>query len=200
MVAEPRRKSPRTRPPRTHRLIWPLLLLAFLVGLADIVLVTLGAAPVEADVTDADHRLISVVQRSTSSNEPPRTASLLSSTLTVTVPRQLKARYMTISRVDLFTEDGIRLESSNLSSVMGSWESVQLPGLDFLQEASGSTPDDSSIPLSPFGETRVILRVTAQQDLGLQPGNRIYAQIEGATGSQPFRVRSELGLTTDAAA
>ncbi|MEX2587891.1 MAG: hypothetical protein WD602_07870 [Actinomycetota bacterium] len=172
------------------------MLLAFLVGLADIVLVTQGAAPIEAGVTDADHRLISVVQRSASPDEAPRTASLLSSTLTITVPRQLKTRHMSISNVEFFAEDGRRLGSSNLSTVMGSWESVQLPGQDLVQEATGSVPDDSSIPLSPFGRTRITLRATAQEDLGLEPGSRIYAQIEGASGSQQFSIRSDLGLTT----
>lgn len=195
MVAEQYRQRPRTSPPRSHRLTWPLMLLAFLTGLADIVLVTQGAAPVEAEVTDVDHRLISVVQRSATSDSP-RTASLLSSTLTITVPRQPKTRHLSISQVDFLTEDGNRLGSSNLSRVMGSWQSVQLPGQDVVQRATGSVPDASSIPLSPFGPTRITVRATAEEDLGLEPGSSIYAQIEGTSGSQQFSLRSDLGLAT----
>lgn len=174
------------------------MVLAFLSGLAAIALVTLGAAPVEAEVTDSHHRLIPVVQRSALPDSSPQTVSLLSSSFTITIPRQLKQRYLAITEVEFMGEDGELLGPSNLSAVTGSWSSLELPGVDVLRQITDSVPDASAIPLSPLGETEISLRATAQQDLGLEPGSAIYAEIEGTSGSEEFTVRSELGLATAA--
>lgn len=167
------------------------MLLVFLAGFTDIVLVTLGTAPIEGEVTESEHRLVTVVQRSTSPEEQARTAALLSSSLTIRVPRQLKTRHLTISGVEFYSEEGTLLGSSNVSQVMGSWESMQLPGLELVQELTDSVPDPSSIPLSPMSDTLISLRATIQEDLGAQSESPIYAEIEATSGSLQFSWRSD---------
>jgi hypothetical protein len=86
---------------------WPtavLMAVACLIGLLDIVLVTIGNEPVRPRLTQSEYVLVPIVERAAGGETEGTTSALLSTNFTMKVPKRLKAQKVEISKVAFFSE------------------------------------------------------------------------------------------------
>ena len=166
---------------------WPttlLMALACLIGLADIILVTIGNEPVTPRLTQSEYVLVPIVQRSGGDAQGAPSA-LLSTNFTMTVPKRLKAQRVEISKVAFFSESNVPLGSARVSEVtMGD------RGGFVADEASGSPV------IPPLNEAEISFRATLRDISQLAPGTKIYTQVEGTAGNTYFKARSRPSAAT----
>lgn len=158
---------------------------AFLVGLAAILLVTLGNAPVKPQLTQSDFKLLPIVDRNASGASPGAPASLLSTTFTMTVPKRLKGQQVQISRVEFFSEQDAPLGTATVSE-------IELAGGRAFQFGTAS-PEAPLIP--PLTQGSISFRATLRNSSSLAPGAKIYTRVKGTAGSTEFSARSRANPT-----
>lgn len=163
---------------------WPttlLMTLACLIGLADIVLVTIGNVPVTPRLTQSEYVLVPIVERS-AENAEGTSSALLSTSFTMEVPKSIKAQKVEISRVAFFSEADEPLGSARVSDVTV----VQTGGLPLIS----SFPGSGSPVIPPLNEGEISFRATLRDTSRLSPGAKIYSQVEGTAGNTYFRAQS----------
>jgi hypothetical protein len=166
---------------------WPtaiLMAVACLIGLLDIVLVTIGNEPVTPRLTQSEYVLVPIVERAAGEAEG-KTSALLSTNFTMKVPKRLKAQKVEISKVAFFSETDDPLGSANVSH-------VTMAGTGGLK--IGPTSGQPLVP--PLNEGEISFRATLRNTSGLAPGTKIYSQVEGIAGNTYFKARSRPSATT----
>jgi hypothetical protein len=167
---------------------WPtaiLMVIACLIGLLDIVLVTIGNEPVTPRLTQSEYVLVPIVERGAGGASEGKTSALLSTNFTMKVPKRLKAQRVEISRVAFFSETDDPLGSANVSHVT----MAATRGL-----AIGPRSGEPLVP--PLNEGEISFRATLRNTSGLAPGTKIYSQVEGIAGNTYFKARSRPSATT----
>lgn len=158
-----------------------LMGVACLVGLAAIVLLTFPFSPGLPDVLAAQHELVPVVVRE-SSGDNPRAAALLRSSFELQVPGSVRGRDVVLMGVEYFTEGGQALGSASVTEVSSPRARPRPP---FPQS------DELSVFVPPLNSTVIKLRAASPSALVVEPGDRIYAEIQGRAGDRSFNVRSQ---------
>ncbi len=167
---------------------WPttvLMVLACLIGLLDILLVTIGNDPVTPRLTQSEYVLVPIVERAAGGDTEGRTSALLSTNFTMKVPKRIKGQKVEISRVSFFSETDRPLGSANVSH-------VTMTGTGGL--TIGPSSGEPVVP--PLNEAEISFRATLRDTSGLAPGTKIYSQVEGIAGSTYFKARSRPSATT----
>jgi hypothetical protein len=167
---------------------WPsavLMMVACLIGLLDIVLVTVGNDPVTPRLTQSEYVLIPIVERVGSGDADGKTSALLSTNFTMKVPKRIKGQKVEISKVAFFSENDAPLGSANVSH-------VTMAGTGGLR--IGPATGQPVVP--PLNEAEISFRATLRDTSGLAPGTKIYTQVEGIAGNTNFKARSRPSATT----
>jgi hypothetical protein len=156
--------------------------LACLAAVLDLALLSAGNSPVKPTVVRSRYELVPVVVRSTS-GENPQPGSLLTSTFGIEVPTHVRGRRVGVSQVEFFSERGDLLGSAEVSEVSysGSWIPERL-----------ATAEDSSVLVPPLESAVITFRAIPSAALPVQPGAKIYAEIDGRAGRNSFSARSAL--------
>jgi hypothetical protein len=163
-----------------------LMVAACIIGLLDIVLVTVGNIPVTPRLTQSEYVLVPIIERGGDGISEGTTSAVLSTNFTMKVPSRIKGQKVEISKVAFFSETDILLGSGSVSQVT-------------LAESGGlslgwSRGDPPVIP--PLNEGEISFRATLSDTSGLAPGTKIYTQVEGTAGNTYFRARSKASATT----
>jgi hypothetical protein len=156
--------------------------LACLAGVMDVALLTAGDTPVKPRVVRSRYELVPVVVRGTA-GENPQPGSLLTSTFGLEVPSHLRGRRVGVSQVEFFSERGDLLGSAEVSNIRPpeSWIPESLAG-------SG----ESSILIPPLKSAVISFSAVPAAALPVEPGAKIYAEIDGRAGQNSFSARSAL--------
>jgi hypothetical protein len=168
---------------------WPtriLMVAACIIGLLDIILVTVGNIPITPRLTQSEYVLVPIVERGADGISEGTTSSVLSTNFTMEIPKRIKGQKVEISRVAFFSETDTLLGSGDVSQ-------VTLVGNGGL--AIGSSGGDPPI-VPPLNEGEISFRATLNDTSGLAPGTKIYTQVEGTAGNTYFRARSKASATT----
>lgn len=167
-----------------------LMGIACLIGLAGIILVTVGNAPVAPNLEQSEYKLVPVVERGTTGNpgtgEP---TNFLSTTFTMTIPSRLKGQPVEISKVDFFSEQNVLIGTAEVSNVVLTSNEALRIGANFA--------DKPVVP--PLTEGVVSFRATLEDTSGLAAGTKIYTRVEGKAGNTDFRARSQAVATSSGA-
>jgi hypothetical protein len=168
---------------------WPtriLMVAACIIGLLDIILVTVGNVPTTPRLTQSEYVLVPIIERGADGNPEGTTSAVLSSNFTMKVPKRIKGQKVKISKVAFFSETDTLLGSGNVSQVtMAATEGL------FLGSSGGDPP-----VIPPLNEGEISFRATLRDTSGLAPGTKIYTRVEGTAGNTYFRARSKASATT----
>ena len=156
--------------------------LACLAGVMDFALLTAGNSPVKPRVIRSRYELVPVVVRTTA-GENPQPGALLTSTFGIEVPSNLRGRRVGVSQVEFYSERGELLGSAEVSEVRhsGSWIPERLAG-----------SADSSVLIPPLESAVITFSAAPAAALPVEPGAKIYAEIDGRAGRNSFSARSAL--------
>ena len=163
-----------------------LMVTACIIGLLDIILVTVGNIPITPRLTQSEYVLVPIIERGADGISEGATSSVLSTNFTMEIPKRIKGQKVEISRVAFFSETDTLLGSGDVSQ-------VTLVGNGGL--ALGSSEGDPPI-IPPLSEGEISFRATLNDTSGLAPGTKIYTQVEGTAGNTYFRARSKASATT----
>lgn len=168
---------------------WPtriLMVAACIIGLLDIILVTVGNIPTTPRLTQSEYVLVPIIERSADGNSEGTTSAVLSTNFTMKIPKRIKGQKVEISRVAFFSEADALLGSGNISQITV----VPTGGLSI-----GSSEGDPPV-IPPLNEGVISFRATLRDTSGLAPGTKIYTQVEGTAGNTYFKARSKASATT----
>lgn len=167
-----------------------LMGLACLIGLTDIILVTVGNSPVTPSLAHSGYKLEPIVENGITGTTQSvgAVSNLLSTNFTITIPSRLKGQRVEINKVDFFTEQDVFLGSASVSG-------VTLDGPEAF--SLGSNPAGSAV-IPPLSRGLIRFRASLKDTAGLSPETKIYTQVQGTAGKTNFRARSKASQTTGA--
>jgi hypothetical protein len=159
-----------------------LMGLACLAGVMDVVLLTAGRSPVKPRVVGTRYELVPVVVR-TVAGENPQPGALLTSSFGLEIPSQLMGRRVGVSQVEFFSERGDLLGQAEVSNIR--------PSDSWLPEGL-ARPAESSVLIPPLNASVISFSAVPATALRVEPGAKIYAEIDGRAGRNTFSARSAL--------
>lgn len=167
------RASRKHRPP-----VLLMMALAFLIGMADIALITVGTMPIRPRVVQSSYELIPVVRRAAGGSQSSSSASLLSTKFKLSVPPQVRGRKVAVSQIRYYSQGGRFL------------------GLAGAIQVTGAPSGSPELLIPPLQQAEIGVRASPDDTLGVSPGSKIYAEVEGKAGSRTFKARSAVSAAS----
>lgn len=155
-----------------------IMTLAFLIGLADIALITAGNLPIRARVVQSSYELIPVIRRAAGGSQSSGSTALLSTNFKLSIPPQMRARKVAVSRIRYYSQEGRFL------------------GLAGAIQVTGGLSGSPELLIPPLQQAEIGVQASPDDTFGLTPGSKIYAEVEGKAGSQTFKARSPVGAAS----
>lgn len=175
----------RTRRGRPARMSVPTRLLvglACVTGLLDLLLLTAGNSPVKPRIVSSTYEVVPVVVR-TAAGEQPEAGALLTTSFRIEIPSQWIGRRVGVSQVEFYSQTGELLGRARVPRIR--------PPASWLPDAAAGSAG-STVLIPPLREVVIRFDAVPTTALRVQPGAKIYAEIDGRAGRNAFSARSAL--------